>query len=72
VGENKEEAKNMGSRFAILGENQNDQDGERPIENDEELLLANKETVGMLPKVDMPRIETEAIMGGATNEKKKG
>jgi hypothetical protein len=71
VGENKEEAKNMGSRFAILGENQNDQDGERPIENDEELLLANKETVGMLPKVDMPRIETEAIMGGATNEKKR-
>jgi hypothetical protein len=66
VGENKEEAKNMGSRFAILGENQNDQAG------DEELLLANKENVGMLPKVDMPRIETEAIMGGATNEKKKG
>ncbi|GAU24151.1 hypothetical protein TSUD_83860 [Trifolium subterraneum] len=37
VEENKGETTNMGSRFAILGENQNDQDGEIPIENDEEL-----------------------------------
>ncbi|GAU44437.1 hypothetical protein TSUD_129310 [Trifolium subterraneum] len=49
VEENKGETTNMGSRFAILGENQNDQDGEIPIENDEELVSTNKETVGTMP-----------------------